>query len=316
MGIICPEAELEECLVYECARRTTFWPAVFETVRKIGDPKDFVPSENGWARVFEFLCLFPEFPNEPWLFISPKERTARLNKYLKREPRRIFPPGTPGLAPDRRRDLPVQPFESLSQSGDLLPTDAMWETTARWNDGSDILNRYCLGDLYNPDADRRIRIDWFKADHEIVTSFEAWLKAERPAKYAIYGGRGKKPKGENVLRSALKGLGALNLSDIKKKIPSFSRKVAIKATKYMEKGYKRKLFESATAMRRAEKAVLQRIEAITPDILELRHHSQDPYWRPSLGRIVRQVPNPGKTTVRNVKNRWLCFLRDVVYEYE
>jgi hypothetical protein len=304
-GISCPEQELEECLVYECARRTTFWPIVFETLRKIAEPKEFVAAETGWARVFEFLCLFSEFPKKPWLSIPAKKRTERLDAYLRREPRRLFQVGTPGLAPDPSANPPVQPFHSLSEHGDLLPTNAIFEMTTRWNDGSEILYKYCFKLTYGSAGDRRVYVDWSRADHEIVAAFKKWLKAERPPASAIYGSRGKKPKGQNVLRSALNGLVALNLRELKAKLPSLSRSVAINAAAHEKNGYTVKLFADAASMRRAEKAAMQRIEAISP--------SSSNSLPATFGNA---IPNPGKTTVVTIEGNRLCFLRDFIYERE
>jgi hypothetical protein len=73
----CPEEQLEECLVYEAARRSQFWPIAFEEMRRLGHPNQYHMRLSG-ELVFRFLCLFEEFPKKSWLTIPGKKRRRQL----------------------------------------------------------------------------------------------------------------------------------------------------------------------------------------------------------------------------------------------
>lgn len=188
----CPEGELEECLVYECLRRTTLWPLLIGELRKLGDVSEYIPQAKGWARIHDFLCLFPEFPKSPWLDIPEKRRAARLKQ----------------LAARCHRWGPV---ESADQGAFVFPPPIAQQHELGgpyWEKGFEVFAKYRSRSIDDPGFNHLLHIDWIRTDEEIAAAFRKWLKTARPADYATYQRHGTSIFGAAAFRKGLKSIGA------------------------------------------------------------------------------------------------------------
>ena len=154
----CPDEELEECLVYEAARRSQFWPKAFKAMRRLGTLQEYHmrPVE---VTVFRFLCLFDEFPKTPWLKIPATRRRQQLTTLLNGV-KRIAPIETCG------------PYEAQF-------TYDKTTYTRNWSNGTEMLAKYSSRTKFDAEGHLEIHIDWYQNDETLNAYFKKWLKEEK-----------------------------------------------------------------------------------------------------------------------------------------
>jgi len=151
----CPKNELPFCFVYENARELEhLWfstgdhnPETVESWRASNQWPDSVPdytiSGIPGTPSRSFLQYFPEFPEKPWLAITPDQRAVRLEKCP------IFDP-------------PVESVISGSDSVEAV-SSIQNEKEERW-----LTRTYAF------------RVNWSYGDEKLADAFNMWLKSNRP----------------------------------------------------------------------------------------------------------------------------------------
>jgi len=262
----CPEEELEECLVYECARRSDLWRLVFETLRYLDRPESFESSDSTWSRVYEFLCAFPKFPDASWL--ETKTRAQRLEAVAKR----AFP--EPAI-----EDCHINEAICSDESIDADPFDERQTAGPFWSDGCEILSKYRPRDRYLGAKFHVLRITWWNSDEKIQNEFSKWLQRYRPDEFMAYNRRGKTSVRGDSMRAALRGLAAWSLSrKLNPLAPSdLSRQKAWQATAHPnEHGVSEKLYSDEKAFGKAANAAAMKIREVESDGLWFSHKNRLP----------------------------------------
>lgn len=277
----CPDEEVEECLVYECARRSELWPFVFKTLRKLGKLTSFRAFDEGWPVVFELLKLNPEFPSQPWLSIPPEKRRARLNKLLERS--QTWRPVELASAADFEAKCNLRSQFGISHEWPRFEEDRSRLITGGWHtiseesgspswDARELLRRYRKFDRLADGYLLATRVDWKFSDAELIESFTALLKRERPADFGMYNRRGKTSSRQDGMRAVLRTLGAWSLSRRNTDLPiTLSRNAAMNLKAENENGAFEHLYPSVEDLKRAEKRAVKRIDAMSPWQLRCSH---------------------------------------------
>ncbi len=235
-------------MVYEAARRSNIWPVIFTTLRSCGSPADFFLKNNGWESIYEFLSSCPEFPETPWMLIEPTGRQQRIN----------------ALSLRAHRWQAVESYHPWGRYKDQPHEDA-----GPWWNKFEIFAKYRSRSIH--DRMTILRIDWQRKDQEIVNAFAKWLKNGRNADFAAYAGRGKSANRNDILKAALRTLGAWSLSP--RYNPQLSkvwtRAEAFKHSKVKnENNAEAPLYPDEKEMRKAERKAATLIAALEPFALE------------------------------------------------
>lgn len=252
MWIDCPEDELEECLVYECARLSEFWPFAWANLRELGGPKEWVPLDVGWHPIFEFLCLFPEFPEQSYLQISKEIRSLRLQQLQARAYR--WPP-----------------VASADQSQFAYPKPVIQKNEhpgPHWEPGLEVFAKYRRRSVDESGFVHLLRIDWIRTDDELIKGFADWIRERRPADYHMHNRVGRPRTGPDAFRRWLRAVGARALSKSRGKQ---SREAVLRASEIRDAGGRLispRIYSDEREMRKAEAVAEKRLREVSPHTFE------------------------------------------------
>jgi hypothetical protein len=256
MWRLCPDDQLEECFVYEIARRSDMWRAIAATAGEGKSMRRYNIDPNGWASIYQFLSSFPSFISTPWLAQPPSLREQVMADLYAR----------------CHHWDPIQKIEEWQIEAGILQ-DQPHEEGGPWWNKVELFSRYRSRCLKESTHVLTIRLDWLRRDEELIKFFPKWLKKTRPLDYAAYAMPGKVGLRPDVLRSALRGIGALSwLRRCRsQETPRLTFSEAFKLARFKnETGANETLFPDEREMRRAAKTAEEIISDTTPWRLELR----------------------------------------------
>jgi hypothetical protein len=263
MWFSCPDDELEECLFYECARRGNMWPRVMKVLAEYDHPANFTVWFDSWARLFELILAFPEFPRLAWMDIDQKKRKHRLENLARRCPQRL-------------------PVEIMGAHAiDIIRADEDEFDGPNWPNGTEILTRYRKKSRYLGEVLETLYVDWQYPDNAIVVAFKNWIKEHRPQTHPLRTKSGRPNTGQEYLRRALRYIGLFTLSPkLNTRIPpQLTRPKLIEYANSITPKSSQLLCKEAKQMREDESKAQQFLQVVEADILTFRHKRLN---RPSL----------------------------------